>query len=144
MTISLPELEGVIVLVIDDPEGAHRLERALGNAGAAVFVAHDDQGCRDVLGRVQPHFAVVDPSSTENIGRRELAWRLFSHPDIRVVLYSSNVQAGPGAAATWLVDKSRPVSDVIDVIFGMVEDPNWPVKSDDKVKPKLRDVNARE
>lgn len=39
---SSPPLEGVVVLVMDAPESASKLERALANASAAVLVAHDD------------------------------------------------------------------------------------------------------
>lgn len=57
-------LEGVVVLVIDEPHAASRIEKSLASRGAAVFVAHDDDGCLRHLESIDPHFAVIDPSVT--------------------------------------------------------------------------------
>lgn len=64
MNPSSAPLEGVVVLVIDEPDAASRIEKSLATHGAAVFVAHDESGCLKHLESINPHFAVVDPTVT--------------------------------------------------------------------------------
>jgi ActR/RegA family two-component response regulator len=62
MKHSQAPLEGIVVRVIDADGSARQLDRALSQVSAATFVAHDDETCRDLMKRIAPHFAVVDPS----------------------------------------------------------------------------------
>lgn len=134
MSPSSAPLEGVVVLVIDEPHAASRIERLLASRGAAVFVAHDDDGCLKHLENIVPHFAVVDPSVTVD-GPTGAAWRLFSHLECRTIVYSADVHGPAGMETRWLIEKTRPVSDVVEAILTAVSDPVWIAKGGDDVKP---------
>lgn len=76
-------LEGVVVIIVDTPEDTKRIEKALSNAGAAVFPAHDAEEIRRVFETVSPHFAVIDPASAGGTGPQSAAWMLFGHAECR-------------------------------------------------------------
>ncbi len=132
MGYTSPPLEGVVVIVIDAPEAAKHIEKAFGNAGATTFVAGEDDGCR-ALQRISPHFTIVDPSVSGG-GPQSMAWTLISHPECRTVIYSSN-EHPTGSANKWLITKSRPVADVVDVVTKALKDSTWLAKGGDDVKP---------
>ncbi len=127
-------LEGVVVVVIDAADTARQLELALGQAGATTFFARDDDGLRELMERISPHFAVVDPTFSGG-GSESIAWKLFSHPDCRTIIYSAGVHPPAGVATNWLIDKSRPVSEVVAAIGVSLKDSSWPAKGGDDVKP---------
>lgn len=137
MEHSSAPLEGIVVIVVETPEGAARIEKALSQQGAAVFVADGDDSCREILGRVSPHFAVIDPTVSGGSGPQSLAWTLFSHPECRTVVYSSNVHPPAHVELKWLISKDRPVTDVVDAIASAVKDSNWIAKGGDDVKPTV-------
>jgi ActR/RegA family two-component response regulator len=118
MSLSLAPLEGVVGIVVDVQESARRIEKAFTQAGAAVFMADDDQDCRGILKKIQPHFAVIDPAVSDGSGPQSLAWMLFSHPECRTIVYSSNVHAPSHVETRWLISKDGPISDVIDAVLG--------------------------
>lgn len=128
-------LEGVVVIVIDTFESARKVETALASAGATVFVAHEDPGCRDLLKRISPHFAVIDPTVSEGSAPQGLAWILFSYPEIRTIVYSDNVHPSASVTLKWLIAKSRPVADVVGALLDAVRDKSWVAKGGDDVKP---------
>jgi len=135
MVQSSAPLEGVVVIVVDAPEQASQIEKALSQAGAAVFVAHDQSDIQTVLTKVAPHFAVIDPTAADGTGPASGAWMLFSHPKCRTIIYSSSVHAAADVETKWLIGKDRPVSDVVDTILLAVRDPVWVLKGGDDVKP---------
>ena len=128
-------LEGVVVIVVDTPADAKRIEKALSNAGAAVFLAQHPDEIRRVFETVSPHFAVIDPASAGGTGPHSAGWMLFGHVDCRAIVYSSGVHQPQNAEVQWLIDKARPVSNVVDAILTAVSSPNWVHKGGDDVKP---------
>ena len=129
-----PPLEGVVVIVIDAPEAAKHIEKAFANAGAATFVATNDDECRALLQRISPHFAIVDPTISGG-GPQSMAWTLLSHPECRTVIFSSNVHGPTGSTNKWLISKSRPASDVVRTVTEALKDPTWIAKGGEDVKP---------
>lgn len=124
MNFSSPPLEGVVIIVIDELPIAHQIERGLSNAGATVFVADGEVACRTVLSQVQPHFAVIDPTCAGGTGPQSLAWTLFSHPECRTIVYSTNFFPHPTMKTRWLITKDRSVSDVVEAVLSSVRDPS--------------------
>ncbi|WP_421406630.1 hypothetical protein [Agrobacterium tumefaciens] len=137
MSFSSALLEGVVVIVVDARESADRIERALSHAGATVFVTDGDDACRAILQKIQPHFAVVDPAVSGGTEPQGMAWMLFSHPECRTIVYSSNVHAPPHIETRWLISKERPVSDVVDAVLSGIQDPNWVAKGADNPRPEF-------
>ncbi len=135
MSLSTAPLEGVVVIVVDADQEARQMEMALARSGAAVFVAKSDEGCRAILAKVVPHFAVIDPTVSGGTGPQSLAWMLFSHPECRTIIYSLGVDSTERAETKWLIGKQRPVSDVVNMIATAVSDPIWVAKGGDDVKP---------
>lgn len=130
-----PPLEGIVIIVVDTVDRTGPIERAFCEAGAAVFVAHDDSGIREQLKRITPHFAVIDPSGTRGSDPQSAAWMLFSHESCRTIVYSSAVRSDPNASPRWIIDRGQPVSVVVDAIIDAVKDPAWLRKGGDDVKP---------
>lgn len=61
--------------------------------------------------------------------------RLFGHPECRTIVYSSNFHGPDRMETKWLIEKTRPVSDVVEAILTAVSDPVWIAKGGDDVKP---------
>ncbi|RYF02334.1 MAG: hypothetical protein EOO77_32705, partial [Oxalobacteraceae bacterium] len=90
---------------------------------AAVFTASGDEDTRDILARVTPHFAVIDPTTAGVSGPQRTVWMLYGHPQCRTIIYSSDIYESAVAETKWLIAKDRPVSAVVDVILEAVNDP---------------------
>jgi len=129
-------LEGIVVLLVDAPEETGRLEKPLAQAGAAVFVAHDEEGISVALRGITPHFAIIDPTASGGMGPQSAAWMFFSHPTCRTIVYSSNVRASSSSPVSWLIDKARPPGAVVKAIVTAVDDRNWLAKGGDDLKPR--------
>lgn len=134
MSLSTAPLEGVVVLIVDITEKARQMEMALSRSGATVFVASGDEDCRAILTKVTPH-AVIHPTVTGGSGPQSLAGMLFTHLECRTIVYSLDVDSTEHAQTKWLIDKQRPVSDVVNAIATAVCDPTWLAKGGDDVKP---------
>ncbi|WP_421423991.1 hypothetical protein [Agrobacterium rosae] len=127
-------LEGVVVVVVDTNDSAQRIEKALSNAGAAVFTAHNADGIRKVLETVSPHFAVIDPAWSGDTGPQSAARMLFDHYASRLIVYSHDIPSFQQHKLSWMIDK-EPVSAVIRAVIEAVEHSNWVSKGGDDVKP---------
>lgn len=136
MTISAAPLEGIVVIIVDSPKSAPRVEKALSQAGAAAFVAHDSAGVAALLERIEPHFAVVDPNEG-GAGAGSIARTFFEHESCRLVIYSHRLPAPAGLRLPLLIDKERPVSNVVAAIVDAASDPTWIQKAGDDVKPSF-------
>lgn len=136
MEISTAPLEGIVVIVMDGAEDAGRIEKTLSHYGAAVFVAHDRDGLVATLEKVTPHFAVIDPTAANGTAPDSVARMFFEHESCRLILYSANLPALPGARPNWLIDKNESVAVVADAILDAVRDPMWVRKGGDDVKPR--------
>ncbi|MGE7368329.1 hypothetical protein ACQKKX_04560 [Neorhizobium sp. NPDC001467] len=137
MEHSSAPLEGIAVIVVDAPSETPRIEKALSQAGAAVFIADGVEACRAILEKIQPHFAVIDPEEAGGRGPQSAAWMLFGHPEIRTIVYSSAPQSGLDGKPLWLIFKDRPVADVVDAVLARVRDPDWLKKGGDDMRPPL-------
>ncbi len=129
-------LEGVVVLIVDTPDCTRILERPLAEAGAAVFIAHDQKGISVALRGITPHFAVIDPTASGGTGPQSAAWMFFSHATCRTIVYSSNVRSSADSPVSWLIDKTRPPGAVVDAIVAAVNNPNWLDKGGEGVQPR--------
>ena len=135
MSISAAPLEGIVVVIVDGPEEAPRIERALSQAGAAAFTAHDGPGVVALLKSIEPHFAVIDPAVAGSGGAEIAGQMFFERESCRVIVYSRALPTISTVNLRWLVDKQRPVSEVVDVIIEAVRDPMWVRKGGQDLKP---------
>lgn len=128
-------LEGVVVVVVDTPDSAQRIEMALSNAGAAVFTAHNAEEIREVLETVSPHFAVLDPTWLDGTGPQSAARMLFDHYASRLIVYSDDIPSSQQHKLSWMIEKKEPISAVIHAVIEAVEHSNWVSKGGDDSKP---------
>lgn len=135
MEISTATLEGIVVIVVDTAMDAPRTERALSQAGATVFIAHDRQNILDVLTKVTPHFAVIDPTVVDGTSPDSAARMFFDHESCRAIVYSRDLPAASGVKLRWLIDKKEPVAAVVGAVVEAVKDPMWIRKGGEELKP---------
>ncbi len=120
---------------MDTVEDAPRIDRALSQAGATVFVAHNRQDILDVLMKVTPHFAVIDLTAVDGTSPDSAARMFFDHEICRAIVYSRELPAASGIKLRWLIDKKEPVSAVVDAVVETVNDPMRVRKGGDELKP---------
>jgi CheY-like chemotaxis protein len=83
-----------LVLVDNDPDALDVIELDLTLEGHEIVgLAHDGDEAIEVVTRTEPDVVVLDYRMPPGIDGLEVARRLRrSHPDLRMVLYSSHVQ----------------------------------------------------
>lgn len=132
MEVSTAPLEGIVV---DSPEDSQRIDRALAQAGAAVFGAHDRNDISGVLAKVTRHFAVIDPAAVDGTSPDSAARMFFDHESCRAIVYSRDLPSASAVKLRWLIDKREPVAAVVDAVVEAVKDPLWSRKGGDELKP---------
>lgn len=113
MTVSMNDLSGMTVLIIDVPEKAAEIEAAFVSAGASnIIIVSDMYDSRKLDEAFVPDIAVVDAGIIEDYPTKALAFRLAGDSSCVYIIYDAQLleeNYGRGDS----VHKSKPISDVV-------------------------------
>jgi DNA-binding NarL/FixJ family response regulator len=113
MTFPAPPLEGFTVVVQHQPDIATRLQAALSQAGATVFLASTSGETIDTMKRYATNLVVMDVHDAGQVPNEQVAFAAFHREDSACICYSRTFpRQGFITLAKW-VDGTLPVSAIV-------------------------------